>query len=173
MIWKTNKQTDDGTNKQTAKWNLKKELVLFLSLCRPLQSATITSTGEVRFFTDGDTSLETPTSRLHVSTSPQPTTHQPTSPQQRVTKPQSTSPQPTTHQPTSPQQMATSIQGKHNHSYRFIDYGTASLAIIVNFTSALIGQAVSEKKVFEIVDDDGRTPEHGYTISSLVSLRLR
>ena len=37
---------------------------------------------------------------------------------------------------------------------------------------ALIGQAVWEKKMFEIVDgrttttDDGRTPEHGYTISS-------
>ena len=29
-----------------------------------------------------------------------------------------------------------------------------------------IGPAVSEKKIFEIVDDDGRTPEHGYTISS-------
>ena len=36
---------------------------------------------------------------------------------------------------------------------------------------ALIGQAVSEKKMFEIVDDgrttdDGQTPDHGYTISS-------
>ena len=45
-----------------------------------------------------------------------------------------------------------------------------------------IGPAVSEKKIFEIVDDDGRTdgrrtdgrtPEHGYTISSHMSLRLR
>ena len=40
-----------------------------------------------------------------------------------------------------------------------------------------IGLAVSEKKIFEIVDDDGRTdgrtPEHGYTISSPMSLRLR
>ena len=35
-----------------------------------------------------------------------------------------------------------------------------------------IGQAVSEKKIFEIVDD-GRTTEHGYTISSPMSLRLR
>ena len=34
---------------------------------------------------------------------------------------------------------------------------------------ALIGQAVSEEKRFENVDnddDDGRTPDHGYTISS-------
>ena len=35
---------------------------------------------------------------------------------------------------------------------------------------ALIGQAVWEKKMFEIVDDgrttDGRAPVHGYTISS-------
>ena len=33
---------------------------------------------------------------------------------------------------------------------------------------ALIGQAVSEEKIFEIVDGriDGRTPEHGYTINS-------
>ena len=39
---------------------------------------------------------------------------------------------------------------------------------------ALTGQAVSEEKMLEIVDgrtdgrttDDGRTPEHGYTISS-------
>ena len=42
-----------------------------------------------------------------------------------------------------------------------------------------ISPAVSEKKIFEIVDDDGRrtddgrTPEHGYTISSPMSLRLR
>ena len=40
-----------------------------------------------------------------------------------------------------------------------------------------IGPAVLEKKIFEIVDDgrtdDGRTPEHGYTISSPMSLRLR
>ena len=35
---------------------------------------------------------------------------------------------------------------------------------------ALIGQVVSEK-MFEIVD--GRTPDHGYTISSPMSLRLR
>ena len=38
----------------------------------------------------------------------------------------------------------------------------------INF--ALIGQAVSEEKMFEIVNGrqttDGRTPEHGYTISS-------
>ena len=27
--------------------------------------------------------------------------------------------------------------------------------------------------MFEIVDDDGRTPDHGYTISSPTSLRLR
>ena len=32
-------------------------------------------------------------------------------------------------------------------------------------TLGLIGQVVSEKKIFEIVDDDGRTPDHGYTIS--------
>ena len=42
---------------------------------------------------------------------------------------------------------------------------------------ALIGQAVSEEKIFEIVNDgrttDRRTPEHGYSISSPVSLRLR
>ena len=34
---------------------------------------------------------------------------------------------------------------------------------------ALIGQAVSEEKIFEIVDgrtDDGRTPDHGHPISS-------
>ena len=31
---------------------------------------------------------------------------------------------------------------------------------------ALIGQAVSKEKMFEIVDG-ARTPEHGYTISSL------
>ena len=39
---------------------------------------------------------------------------------------------------------------------------------------ALVGQAVSEKKIFEIVDgrttdgrtDDGRTPDHGHPISS-------
>ena len=36
---------------------------------------------------------------------------------------------------------------------------------------ALIGKAVSEEKMFEIVAEDGRTddgwtPEHGYTISS-------
>ena len=31
---------------------------------------------------------------------------------------------------------------------------------------ALTGQAVLEK-VLEIVDDDGRTPDHGYAISSL------
>ena len=36
----------------------------------------------------------------------------------------------------------------------------------------LIGHAASEKKMFEVVkgrtdDDDGRTSEHGYTISSL------
>ena len=35
-----------------------------------------------------------------------------------------------------------------------------------------IGPAVSEKKIFEIVED-GRTPEHGYTISSPMSLWLR
>ena len=39
------------------------------------------------------------------------------------------------------------------------------------------GLAVSEEKIFEIVDgrttDGQRTPEHGYTISSPVSLRLR
>ena len=35
-----------------------------------------------------------------------------------------------------------------------------------------IGPAVSEK-IFEIVDDDGRTPEHVYTESSPMSLRLR
>ena len=43
---------------------------------------------------------------------------------------------------------------------------------------ALIGQAVSEEKMFEIVDADGRTydgrtPEQGYTKSSPMSLRLR
>ena len=41
---------------------------------------------------------------------------------------------------------------------------------------ALIGHAVSEEKTFEIVDgrmDDGGTPDHGYPISSPVSLRLR
>ena len=36
-----------------------------------------------------------------------------------------------------------------------------------------IDPVVSEKKIFEIVDDgrwtDGRTPEHGYTISSPMS----
>ena len=34
---------------------------------------------------------------------------------------------------------------------------------------ALVSQAVSEKKIFEIVDgrtDDGRTPDHGHPISS-------
>ena len=34
---------------------------------------------------------------------------------------------------------------------------------------ALIGQAVSEEKIFEIVDGrrtDGRTPDHGHPISS-------
>ena len=34
---------------------------------------------------------------------------------------------------------------------------------------ALVGQAVSEKKIFEIVDgrtDDGRTLDHGHPISS-------
>ena len=35
---------------------------------------------------------------------------------------------------------------------------------------ALVGQAVSEKKIFEIVNgrrtDDGRTPDHGHPISS-------
>ena len=34
---------------------------------------------------------------------------------------------------------------------------------------ALVGQAVSEKKIFEIVDgrtDEGRTPDHGHLISS-------
>ena len=42
---------------------------------------------------------------------------------------------------------------------------------------ALIGQVVSEK-MFKILEDGvrrtaGRTPEHGYTISSPMSLRLR
>ena len=37
---------------------------------------------------------------------------------------------------------------------------------------ALIGQSVLEK-IIEILDDDGRTPEHGYTISSPMSLWLR
>ena len=36
---------------------------------------------------------------------------------------------------------------------------------------ALIGKVVSGEKMFEIVD--GRTPEHGYPISSPMSLRLR
>ena len=27
-------------------------------------------------------------------------------------------------------------------------------------------KAVSEEKIFEIVDDDGRTPEHGHPVSS-------
>ena len=36
-----------------------------------------------------------------------------------------------------------------------------------------IGPAVSEKKIFEIVDNDGRRTEHGYTISSPMSLRLK
>ena len=36
-----------------------------------------------------------------------------------------------------------------------------------------IGPAVSEKKIFEIVDD-GRTPEHGYTMpSAQVSQKCR
>ena len=65
--------------------------------------------------------------------------------------------------------------------------GHVTWIIYINFCSpflrmlhmnlALIGPAVSEEKIFEIVDDgrtdDGRTPEHGYTISSPVSLRLR
>ena len=37
---------------------------------------------------------------------------------------------------------------------------------------ALIGQAVSEEKMFEIVNGR-RTPEHGYPISSPMCLRLR
>ena len=35
------------------------------------------------------------------------------------------------------------------------------------------GQAVLEKKMFEIVYDDGRTPDHEYPISSPISLWLR
>ena len=31
---------------------------------------------------------------------------------------------------------------------------------------ALIGPAVLEEKIFEMVDDDGRTTEHGHPISS-------
>ena len=49
--------------------------------------------------------------------------------------------------------------------------GHVTWTIYVNFCSpllrslALIGQAVS-KKIFEIVDEDGRMPEHGHPISS-------
>ena len=38
---------------------------------------------------------------------------------------------------------------------------------------ALIGHAVSDKKMFETIVNAGRTPEHGYTINSPMSLRLR
>ena len=43
---------------------------------------------------------------------------------------------------------------------------------MLHINLALIGQSVLEK-IIEILDDDGRTPEHGYTISSPVSLWLR
>ena len=41
-----------------------------------------------------------------------------------------------------------------------------------------IGPAVSEKKIFEIVDDDGRTddgrtPEHGYTIRNALTVKMK
>ena len=39
-----------------------------------------------------------------------------------------------------------------------------SLPIDASYKMALIGQAVSEEKIFEIVD--GRTPDHGHPISS-------
>ena len=60
---------------------------------------------------------------------------------------------------------------KHNYSFPLPVDG-----VMCNMRT--IGPAVSEKKIFEIVDDgrttdDGRTPEHGYTISSPMSLRLR
>ena len=38
---------------------------------------------------------------------------------------------------------------------------------------SLIGQAVLEKKMFEIVNDNGWTPDHEYPMSSHVSLWLR
>ena len=60
-------------------------------------------------------------------------------------------------------------------------FGHLTSTIYINFRSpfqwrldinwALIGQAVLEKKIFvngartTTTDDDGRTPEHGYTIS--------
>ena len=35
-----------------------------------------------------------------------------------------------------------------------------------------IGPALSKKKIFEIVDDDGRTPDHGHPINSPIELKV-
>ena len=52
--------------------------------------------------------------------------------------------------------------------------GHVTLTIYINFRSPFLrmhhmkfGQAASDEKIFEIVDNDGRTPEHGHPISSL------
>ena len=65
--------------------------------------------------------------------------------------------------------MVFTIYGQGGH------LGHLTCTIYINLRSpflrlALIGQAVSEEKIFEIVDDgrttDGRTPEHGHLIST-------
>ena len=38
---------------------------------------------------------------------------------------------------------------------------------MLQLSLALIGQWVSEEKIFAIVEDDRRTPEHGHPISSV------
>ena len=49
----------------------------------------------------------------------------------------------------------------------YIDFRSPFLRMLHMRSLALIGQTVSEEKIFEIVNDVvGRTPEHGHPISS-------
>ena len=75
-----------------------------------------------------------------------------------------------------------SISYHSNQSSYPIKTKNIIILIPIDAVCVTIDPVVSEKKIFEIMDDgrsddgrqtDGRTPEHGYTISSPISLRLR
>ena len=73
--------------------------------------------------------------------------------------------------------------GKRSHKTYTVEIYSINISAKTKFkylqlcNMRTIGPAVSEKKIFEIVDDDGRTlddgrtPEHGYTISECQTTR--